>query len=129
MRPPHPTACASTRLGLWRAAALSFVVLISADLAAAQSEYARGTGELMQRFDRDGDGRVVEQEYLGYLALGFQVRDTNADGVLSGSELPPGAKPLTLAEHRARLQRQFRRQDTNGDGALDARELLAPPQG
>lgn len=82
----------------------------------------------MQRFDRDGDGRVVEQEYLDYLGLGFRVRDLNADGVLSEHELPPGAKPLTLAEHEARLRRQFKRQDADGDGALSARELLAPPR-
>ena len=108
--------------------ALLLGLLLAAPCALAQSDYAHGTGELMQRFDSNGDGRVVEQEYLDYLALGFRVRDSNGDGVLSGNELPPGSKPLTLAEHEARLRRQFKRQDTDGDGALSARELLAPPQ-
>ncbi len=107
---------------------LLLALALAAPRTLAQSDYARGTGELMQRFDSNGDGRVVEQEYLDYLALGFRVRDSNADGLLSGSELPPGAKPLTLAEHEARLRRQFKRQDADGDGALSARELLAPPQ-
>jgi len=100
-----------------------------AAVAATPTTYARGPGELMQRFDVDRDGRVDEAEYLAYLSIGFAARDTDRNGVLEGSELPPGAKPLARADNEARLRRQFARQDANRDGALDARELLAPPRG
>lgn len=100
-----------------------------AQASAVPSGYARGPGELLARFDADGDGRVVEAEYIAYLALGFRARDADGNGVLEGAELPPGAAPITRAESAARLRRQFVRQDANGDSALDARELLAPPRG
>ena len=91
--------------------------------------YARGPGELLARFDANGDGRVSEREYVDYLGLGFGVRDADGNGVLEGAELPPNARPVTRAEADARLRPQFARQDANGDGALDGRELLAPPRG
>ena len=103
--------------------------LVPAAVAATPTTYARGPGELMQRFDGDGDGRVDEAEYLAYLAIGFAARDADRNGILEGAELPPGAKPLARADNEARLRRQFARQDANRDGALDARELLAPPRG
>lgn len=97
--------------------------------AGTAGDYARGPAELLQRFDANGDGRVTEAEYVGYLSLGFQARDADGNGVLEGTELPPRAKPITRAENEARLRRQFARQDADGDGALSARELLAPPRG
>lgn len=103
--------------------------MIAAALLAAATAFAQGPGELLRRFDTDGDGRVSEAEYLAYLSLGFRARDLDGNGVLEGAELPPGARPLTRAENEARLRRQFARQDANGDGWLDARELLAPPRG
>lgn len=90
--------------------------------------FARAPSELLGRFDVDGDGRVIEQEYLDYLALGFRARDRDGNDVLEGPELPPGATPLARAENEARLRRQFARQDGNRDGHLDAAELLAPPR-
>lgn len=111
---------------------LVVVALAFAPLPAATATpiaYAQGPGELMQRFDGDANGRVDESEYVAYLSVGFEARDTDANGVLEGEELPPGAKPLARADNEARLRRQFARQDANRDGALDARELLAPPRG
>lgn len=97
--------------------------------AATPSRYAQGPQELLQRFDADGSGDVDESEYLAYLALGFEARDVDGNGVLDGRELPPNARPIVRSDHDARLRRQFARQDANGDGRLDARELLAPPRG
>lgn len=79
-------------------------------------------------FDRNGDGRVSEAEYVRYLDRGFVAMDANHDGVLEPSELPGGrGRAVTLAQHEADLRRQFRRLDRNHDGFLDARELTAPP--
>ena len=97
--------------------------------SATPTTYAQGPRELMQRFDGDGSGAVEESEYVAYLSVGFRVRDVDANGVLEGDELPPGAKPIARADNEARLRRQFARQDANGNGILDARELLAPPRG
>jgi Ca2+-binding EF-hand superfamily protein len=55
--------------------------------------------------------------------------DTDHDGVLATAEMPAGrGRPLTRAQHRARLAAAFARQDRNHDGFLDARELAAPPR-
>lgn len=108
---------------------LTVTLLVSpCAIAATPTTYAQGPGELLRRFDSDGDGRVDEAEYVAYLSLGFQVRDVDGNGVLEGAELPPNAKPITRVDSEARLRRQFARQDSNGDGRLDARELLAPPR-
>ena len=103
--------------------------MILAALLASSTAFAEGPAELLRRFDADGDGRVVEAEYVAYLSLGFRARDVDGNGVLDGDELPPGARPLSRADNEARLRRQFARQDANGDGRLDTRELLAPPRG
>lgn len=119
----------SGRRAIAAGVAVSIAMLAANAVASPPTRYAQGPGELLQRFDTDGDGRVTEAEYVAYLSLGFRARDADGNGVLEGSELPPNAKPITRTDSDARLRRQFARQDTNGDGALDARELLAPPRG
>lgn len=109
--------------------AMASGVAMTALHAAPGADYARSPAELMARFDGDGDGRVIEAEYVAYLSLGFRARDVDGDGVLQAGELPPDSRPITKAANEGRLRRQFARQDGNGDGALDAGELLAPPRG
>ena len=106
----------------WTAATLALAALLA-------TGFARAPSDLLGRFDTDGDGRVVEQEYVDYLSLGFRARDVDGNGVLEGGELPPGSRPITRADSEMRLRRQFARQDGNRDGHLDTRELLAPPRG
>lgn len=110
-------------------AAIIAALAMPSGAAATPSRYAEAPRELLQRFDTDGSSDVDEAEYLAYLALGFQARDVDGNGVLEGGELPANARPIVRADHDTRLRRQFARQDTNDDGRLDARELLAPPQG
>ena len=80
-------------------------------------------------FDRDGDGRVSQTEYVQYMSRGFVRMDANGDGRLESNELPGGrGEPISLEAFQANLRRQFRRLDHNHDGYLDARELTAPPR-
>jgi Ca2+-binding EF-hand superfamily protein len=79
-------------------------------------------------FDRNGDGRVSEAEYVAYMSRGFQNLDRNSDGMLSVDELPGGhGRPISLRSYQNNLRRQFHKLDRNHDGYLNARELTAPP--
>ena len=94
-------------------------------LAAAQDTRS----QYLQMFDRDGDGRVSEVEYLQWMSRGFDSMDRNGDGVITVDELPGGhGKPITRQSFEDNLRRQFRKHDINHDGYLDALELTAPPR-
>ena len=101
------------------------VVVAAAPLAVAQA----AGDDWFARVDTDADGRVSLDEFLEKMSWAFSQRDLDGDGVLQPSEQHVAdAKPITLADHRARFARQFARQDGNGDGYLSRRELLAPPR-
>mgnify|MGYP001036912629 CR=1 FL=1 len=121
---PHPRSAAGREAAC---AVLLFLVALP-PFPAARAQVA-DPGDYLARMDRDGDGRVSLDEYLGWMGYAFERMDRNGDGVLTPDELPGGKGPaLTLEEHRARLAERFRRQDADGDGFLDARELAAPPR-
>ncbi|HEU4670554.1 MAG TPA: hypothetical protein VFR91_07585 [Dyella sp.] len=104
------------------------LAIAAALLAAACARAQSSRDAYLAMFDRNGDGRVSEAEYVDYLDRGFVAMDANHDGTLEPAELPGGrGRAVTLAQHEADLRRQFRRLDRNHDGLLDARELTAPP--
>lgn len=104
---------------------IALVLLLATSATLAQDTRAA----YLQMFDRDGDGRVSEAEYLAYMSRGFQAMDRNGDGILETEELPGGrGQPITLQQYQDNLRRQFHRLDRNHDGYLDAKELTAPPQ-
>ncbi|WP_147652931.1 hypothetical protein [Vulcaniibacterium gelatinicum] len=122
MRPPTPRP-ARRRAGPG-VSALAALVLPA--LAAAQ---VHTTADYLARMDADRDGRVSLAEYQDWMSYAFDAMDRDRDGTLAPAELPGGrGRPLTRAEHRARLAQTFARQDRDGDGHLDARELAAPPR-
>jgi hypothetical protein len=105
--------------------ALWLALLLAA--AAAQAQAAGGS-RYFQVVDTNRDGRVGLDEYLERFTWAFRKMDANGDGVLEpGEQLAPNAPRTTLAELRARLEKQFSRQDRNHDGSLDEAEFLAPP--
>ena len=80
-------------------------------------------------FDRDGDGKVSEAEYVQYMSRGFARMDANGDGMLETDELPGRhGDAISLEAFQDNLRRQFHRLDRNHDGSLDAGELTAPPR-
>ena len=119
-----------------RAAALTkapapAALLVASLLAAASlpAPAAQAQDDWFARVDTDADGRVSLDEFLAKMSWAFSQRDLDGDGVLQPSEQHVAdAKPITLADHRARFARQFGRQDVDGDGFLSRRELLAPPR-
>lgn len=104
-------------------------VLLAATLSFPATAQVRGTGDYLQRMDRDRDGRVALAEYQSWMGYAFERMDRDGDNLLVAAELPGGrGRTISLVEHREALAAAFRRQDRNRDGALDARELAAPPQ-
>ena len=105
------------------AATLVYVLL---PIAVAQAQDSRQ--EYLKQFDSNGDGRVDEAEYVGYMSRSFLAMDANGDGVLEASELPGGrGREITLRSFQHNLRMQFHKLDRNHDGFLNARELTAPP--
>jgi Ca2+-binding EF-hand superfamily protein len=105
------------------------LLAVACAVAAAQAWAQATPAAYLQLFDRDGDHRVSEQEYVDRLSAGFLAMDSNHDGTLEPSELPGHrGRAVTLVQHQANLRRQFRKLDRNHDGVLDARELAQPPQ-
>ena len=76
--------------------------------------------------DVDRDTRVSLTEFQDRF-YDFDAMDRDHDQALSPDELPGATKPITRAEFRAMLARQFKALDGDGDDYLDAKELAAPP--
>lgn len=87
------------------------------------------SNDYLKRMDKDGDGRVSQDEFIDWMSYSFNARDANHDDVLSGDELPGGkGAPVTREQFRDNLRQRFLKQDADHDGYLSARELAAPPK-
>src|SRR5262249_30102507 len=112
---------------------LKLAMLISAPLVAGAATYAAAqdeapSKELIQKFDKNGDGKLDNAERAQMKAALEAKRtehhkamlakyDTNKDGKLDDAE--------RKAMRDARLTERFKAMDTNGDGKLTLEEFKA----
>lgn len=90
---------------------------------------------MLDRMDRNADGRISQEEYRNAMVRRFGARDVNDDGVLEGDEFPKewlaGADvqeatgKVTFEQFAVELQLVFDQFDADKDGQLDAAEIAA----
>jgi hypothetical protein len=90
---------------------------------------------MLDRMDRDVDGKISLEEYRNAMVRRFGARDLNDDGVLQGDEYPKewlaGANvqqatgKVSWEDFEAQLPVVFDQFDANKDGLLDAAEIAA----
>jgi Ca2+-binding EF-hand superfamily protein len=113
--------------------------LVLAGLFAASAYAADPPGDttsrLLQRMDRNGDGKISFEEYRNAMLRRFDARDKNQDGVLDGEEFPKewlAGAGIEDAQHKIsrddfsdQLAPTFDRFDADKDGQLAGAELDA----
>ena len=90
---------------------------------------------MLDRMDRNMDGKISLEEYRNAMVRRFGARDVNDDGVLEGDEFPKewlaGADvqeatgKVTFEQFAVELQLVFDQFDADNDGQLDAAEIAA----
>jgi len=90
---------------------------------------------MLDRMDRNLDGKISIEEYRNAMIRRFGARDLNDDGVLEGDEFPKewlaGAEvegatgKVSFEQFAAELPLVFDRFDADKDGQLDAAEIAA----
>jgi len=90
---------------------------------------------MLDRMDRNVDGKISLEEYRNAMVRRFGARDVNDDGVLEGDEFPKewlaGADVqaatgrVTFEQFAVELQLVFDHFDVDKDGQLDATEIAA----
>jgi Ca2+-binding EF-hand superfamily protein len=90
---------------------------------------------MLDRMDRNVDGKISFEEYRNTMIRRFGARDRNDDGLLEGDEFPKewlagadvqGATgKVTWEQFAAELQLVFDQFDVDKDGQLDAAEIAA----
>jgi hypothetical protein len=124
---------------IWKSLAGAAVVLgtMAANAASPQpADQPVDTAKAMlDRMDRNVDGKISFEEYRNAMIRRFGSRDRNDDGVLEGDEFPKewlagadvqGATgKVTWEQFSVELQSVFDRFDVDKDGQLDAAETAA----
>jgi hypothetical protein len=100
---------------------IAFALVLACGVAGAAS---LDNGQLFAAADKNGDGVVSKQEFLGERAKRFDAMDANHDGWLSQDELAAG-----LPNWRARrfLPLMFGQFDADGDGRVTRVEFAKAP--
>ena len=90
---------------------------------------------MLDRMDRNVDGKISLEEYRNAMVRRFGARDVNDDGVLDGDEFPKewlagadvqGATgQVAFEQFAAELPIVFDHFDVDNDGQLDATEIAA----
>lgn len=117
----------------WTTGAAALALCLSTGLYAA--EPVDTAQRLVQRMDRDIDGKISFEEYRNAMLRRFDASDRNGDGVLDANEFPrewvTGADiqaatgTVSWSDFGAALQPVFDRFDSDQDGYLDSAEIDA----
>lgn len=121
----------NTAMGL--ALTLAFAGAAMAQKPAAEAKPADPAARLLQRMDRNGDGKISFEEYRNAMLRRFGARDKNGDGKLDGEEFPKawlaGAgiedahHSISRDEFSDQLEPTFNQFDADKDGQLAGAEL------
>ena len=97
---------------------------------AAPAKRDRGPASLIQRLDKDGDGKISKAEFPEQSRLKFGRLDRNGDGFITKDEIPQGNQRGRRKKNEKQLRematRLMKRHDKDGDGKLTAGELVTP---
>jgi hypothetical protein len=121
---------------VWIAAAVVLgTVAANAASPKAADEPVDTAKAMLDRMDRNVDGKISFEEYRNAMIRRFGARDRNDDGVLEGDEFPKewlagadvqGATgKVTFEQFAVELQLVFDHFDVDKDGQLDATEIAA----
>jgi len=128
-----------------RAILVSGIIFALAGTSLAQSSASSdSSSRFIQKFDKDGDGKVSKEEFPGSEEH-FNQLDVNGDGYIDASEAPKGPPPhgmmggdfiqrfdkdgdgkVSKAEFPG-SEEHFNQLDANGDGYIDASEAPKGP--
>lgn len=89
--------------------------------------HGHGKGNLFERADRNGDGKVTQAEAAELEATRFTKTDANSDGFLTKEEMR-GAFKAHHGDPKAHGEERFAKKDKNSDGKLTADEVPRMPQ-
>lgn len=123
----------------WKVSVAAAVVLGTAAANAADPQPADQPVDtakaMLDRMDRNVDGKISFEEYRNVMTRRFGARDRNDDGVLEGDEFPKewlagadvqGATgKVTWEQFADELQLVFDQFDVDRDAQLDASEIAA----
>lgn len=118
----------------WGLGAAIAVLAIAGAHAQAKQKSVEVTGkQIVDRMDRDGDGKVSEEEFRNAMMRRFSSADANRDGVLTGDEVPThslvvqgsagAGGEVKLEDFSASLHNVFAQYDANHDGELAGDEI------
>lgn len=117
---------------LTHVATAALLALAGSALAAEPVDTA---AQLLERMDRNVDGKISFEEYRNAMVRRFDAIDGDGDGTLVAQEIPPewlagaqervAGKQVSRLEFGDSLQPVFERFDGDKDGQLDAAEIEA----
>jgi len=117
----------------WGSIAAVAVLAILAAQAQAKESVGVTSEQILQRMDRNGDGKVSEEEFRNSMMRRFASADANRDGVLSNDEVPThslvvqnsesSGGQVKLEDYSASLKTVFDQYDADRDGQLAGGEL------
>lgn len=108
------------------------VLATAAAHAQAKESVEVGAKQIVDRMDRNGDGKVSQEEFRNAMMRRFASADANGDRILSGDEVPThsmvvrGAESggqVKLEDFSGSLENVFAQYDADRDGELAGEEL------